>query len=299
MFVPDTISKDFMRVIQHWPSCSLNDDVIATILQFLPYNISMYLKIGAISKQLYTFMSSEELWCSLLRNKYPFLPITDNYRPMCIEFQRLTRGGNDEYLKHYCDVIKLTIAGSAHSGKTRLMDQYVFGQVPQYHDSILRKQITIFQDKTELFEIYDSSRVQDETHRSSEQAYQQIARLSSAFIIACSVTDRMSFEDLDDHLKLICRVKDIDPCDLPIMLVATKKDLVSERVVTEDELKSFAEEHKISYMETSVLTGENVDYVFTTLAEMAYIYLAFFAIKRNFDMNANDKGSKKRKCIIN
>jgi len=64
--------------------------------------------------------------------------------------------------------------------------------------------------------------------------------------------------------------------DIPIILVGNKKDLVDQRIITSEEGVSMAKylsetgTSKISYIETSALTGENIDDAFNLIS---YFYI--------------------------
>ncbi|MHA1935191.1 MAG: Rab family GTPase [Candidatus Thorarchaeota archaeon] len=55
---------------------------------------------------------------------------------------------------------------------------------------------------------------------------------------------------------------------IPMVLLANKVDLVDERIISTEMAKQFVEEQNINgYLETSALTGENVEEAFEALAE--------------------------------
>ncbi len=55
---------------------------------------------------------------------------------------------------------------------------------------------------------------------------------------------------------------------IPIILLANKVDLADERVITSEMARQFVEENGLNgYLETSALTGENVEHAFYLLAE--------------------------------
>ncbi|KAL0486893.1 Ras-related protein Rap [Acrasis kona] len=299
MFVSSTNNKEDDVIPVDNSICYLNDDIIDIILRFIPHDISTYLKFGAVSKQFYALTKSEELWFNFLRNKYPFLPITDNYRFLCVELQKFLRGKKDKYQEARNSIkITLVVLGSTGVGKSSLTFRFIEDIMVENYDPTIvdcfQKQMTILQDKKIMTQVLDLSDYQCEHCRSEEKAYFRSLRTSSAFIAVCSLTDKESLEELNDYIDNICWQKDLDSGEIPIMMVASKKDLVNERIVTEDELKAFGEKYNIPYRETSALSGENVSDVFTTVAEMAYIQEAFNAI-----MRSTNEPPKKQKCIIN
>jgi GTPase SAR1 family protein len=59
--------------------------------------------------------------------------------------------------------------------------------------------------------------------------------------------------------------------NIPIILVGNKKDLVNEREVNDIDVKKFAKEKKINYIETSAITGENCQETFYEISKLVYI----------------------------
>ena len=55
--------------------------------------------------------------------------------------------------------------------------------------------------------------------------------------------------------------------EIPIVLVANKIDLVDSRVVIEKDGKAYAKEHGFIYVESSALTGENVEEAYVNLCK--------------------------------
>ena len=55
--------------------------------------------------------------------------------------------------------------------------------------------------------------------------------------------------------------------EIPIVLVANKIDLVDSRVVNEKDGKAYAKEHGFIYVESSALTGENVEEAYVNLCK--------------------------------
>lgn len=58
-------------------------------------------------------------------------------------------------------------------------------------------------------------------------------------------------------------------CDSPdIVLVGNKADMERARAVSETQARSFADRYNLPYIETSVLTGQNVKRAFDMLLEL-------------------------------
>lgn len=51
-----------------------------------------------------------------------------------------------------------------------------------------------------------------------------------------------------------------------VYLIGNKVDDVENRVINKDEMQSFAEKHSLKYIETSAITGENIDKIFRELS---------------------------------
>ncbi|MGQ4911696.1 MAG: GTP-binding protein [Candidatus Thorarchaeota archaeon] len=55
--------------------------------------------------------------------------------------------------------------------------------------------------------------------------------------------------------------------EIPLVVVANKIDLVESRVVTREEGEAYAKEHGFIYVESSALTGENVEEAYALLSK--------------------------------
>lgn len=56
--------------------------------------------------------------------------------------------------------------------------------------------------------------------------------------------------------------------EIPIVVVANKVDLVDSRIVTTEEGKKYADKHGHFYVESSALTGENVEQAYVALSSI-------------------------------
>lgn len=91
----------------------------------------------------------------------------------------------------------------------------------------------------------------------------QYMRCGEGFIICYSICDRHSFQEAVEYRKLIARVRLTE--DIPLVLVANKLDLQSQRKVSLEEGKALANQFGCPFYETSAALRCNVDEVFYTL----------------------------------
>jgi len=83
-------------------------------------------------------------------------------------------------------------------------------------------------------------------------------------LVFFDITNRKSFENLIGHIwveKSFCE-------NCFFIIVGTKRDLKKNRAVSEEEAKQFAKEQGFPYIETSALTGENVEETFKLAVEI-------------------------------
>jgi GTPase SAR1 family protein len=84
------------------------------------------------------------------------------------------------------------------------------------------------------------------------------------FLLVFDLTNRETFESVKSHRENVLRVK-AEEENLPIILVGNKCDLTASRRVTLDEATDLANKWRISYIETSAKTRQNVDKVFSEI----------------------------------
>jgi Ras-related protein Rab-27A len=79
--------------------------------------------------------------------------------------------------------------------------------------------------------------------------------------------------ELEDHLHSL-------PADEQYILVGNKADLTSERQVPKEKGKQLADKYGLSFIETSALSGKNVNYAFQILSHSKFS-LIFITIRHN------------------
>lgn len=103
---------------------------------------------------------------------------------------------------------------------------------------------------------------------------------SQGVMLVFDITDVNSFLKVQ-CIRNLCRGADIvaawleeihrlAPEGVKTVLVGTKKDLESKRMVETKEAAALANRHGLQYFEASSKTGENVEQAFMALAELCY-----------------------------
>jgi small GTP-binding protein len=86
---------------------------------------------------------------------------------------------------------------------------------------------------------------------------------ADGFVLTYDISNRPSFDHVIGWMR---DIKTRAPPDCDIVLCGNKSDLDNDRVVSLEEGKQLAEEYGVQFFETSALTGQNVEKMFTALA---------------------------------
>jgi small GTP-binding protein len=116
---------------------------------------------------------------------------------------------------------------------------------------------------------------------------------SNGAVIVFDITDRKSFEDLEQWIESIKENIDIDT--LPIVLLGNKVDLECNRQVSTEEAEHLAKAEKFKYFETSSKNNTGIDEAFQYLAEEMYKVVHTNSSSKG-KITINDKKKKKKKC---
>lgn len=180
---------------------------------------------------------------------------------------------------------KLVVVGGGGVGKSALTIQFIQSHFVEEYDPTIedsyRKQCVI-DDDVAVLDILDTAG-QEEFSAMREQ----YMHTGEGFLLVYSIIDRGSFEEITKFQRQILRVK--DRTDFPMILVANKADLESDRAVTRQEGEELAQQLKISYVETSAKIKLNVEKAFHDLVRV---------IRRAQKPDTSKKAKKRRRCTI-
>ncbi|KAH8200045.1 hypothetical protein TruAng_005767 [Truncatella angustata] len=158
-------------------------------------------------------------------------------------------------------IYKIVVLGDGAVGKTCLttrlcLQSFVDTYDPTLEDSY-RKQCVIDQQSC-ILEVLDTAGQEEYT-----ALREQWIRDGDVYLLVYSISSRSTFEGIRKFYQQILQVKRwSDHVDLPIVLVANKCDLPTQRIVSTQEGEAMARELKIGFLETSAKEGLNVEKAF-------------------------------------
>jgi len=218
------------------------------------------------SIEWYEICNEDIIWQQLYYKRFPYIhPIPpsgdqtwkDIYKKSDDDSRNLgniKRGGYDEK-----DKFKIAfVCGYSGSGRTalivRLLDNYFFDE----YDPTIQDQYCFYCDwgrKRICIDILDDA-AQEEYLAIRDQTY----RWADGFMLIFTLTNNTSLQVLHPMREAILRVKDTQ--QVPMVLVGCKSDLLTDRVITYEEINELARSWGCPYIETSALLNSNVKEVF-------------------------------------
>ena len=195
-------------------------------------------------------------------------------------------------------LIKLVVIGDSGVGKTNFIFQFTEGRFSSVHVTTVgfdyKSKIIKLPNKKKVIklQIWDTAG-QERYMALNKNLFQKV----QGIILMYDLTNRDSFEHVQSWLNLIKK----NVSNKTVMLVANKLDLAEEkRIVTEEEGEDIGEKNDMLFFEGSGASGENVDKIFTKMAEEVYTKLIDERSEKGEYENKNlklDKNkSEKKKC---
>ena len=193
-------------------------------------------------------------------------------------------------------LIKLVVIGDSGVGKTNFIFKFTEGKFSPIHVATVG-----FDHKSKIINLSNTKKkvklqIWDTT---GQERYMSVNRnifhKVQGIILMYDITDRDTYENISKWLELIRQ----NVPNKPMILVGNKLDLANEkRIVSKEEAEKIAEDNHIESFEGSGYSGENVDKIFSAIAEKVYKYLIE---ERNEEKDNNyikitSSNNKKRKC---
>ncbi len=194
--------------------------------------------------------------------------------------------------------IKLVIIGDSGVGKTNFIFKFTENRFSTIHVTTVgfdykSRIIKLPKSKKNVkLQIWDTAG-QERYMALNKSLFQKV----QGIVLMYDLTDRDSFEHVTNWLNLIKQ----NVTNKPIIIVANKLDLAEEkRIVAEEEGQKIADDNHILFFEGSGYSGENVEKIFTVIAEKIYKDLMDDKneyLNNSIDLKKRHKNKKdKKKC---
>ena len=199
-------------------------------------------------------------------------------------------------------MLKLILVGDSYVGKTNILSKYIKNEFNQSTKSTVGVEfgtkLLKIEDKIIKAQIWDTAG--QERYKSITSTYYKGAK--GAFIVY-DITNRLTFESVDKWIQDLNLNSDKN---ITLLLIGNKKDLADKRDVTTEEGEEKAKSFGLAFLETSALTGENIDKVFDHILKEVYTKLTiekknsgeidYINIGNNIEIN--DQSEKTSTCCL-
>jgi len=168
--------------------------------------------------------------------------------------------------ERYNYLFKFIIIGDAATGKSCLLHRFIDNKFMRDSTHTIGvefgSKIINIQGNNIKLQIWDTAG--QERFRSVTRSYY---RGAAGALLVYDITSRESYNHLSTWLE---DARTLASAGIVIILVGNKKDLEDEREVTFIEASRFAQENNLMFLETSALTGDNVEEVFLKCARSIF-----------------------------
>eukprot|EP01117_Protostelium_nocturnum_P002884 TRINITY_DN13806_c0_g1_i1.p1 TRINITY_DN13806_c0_g1~~TRINITY_DN13806_c0_g1_i1.p1 ORF type:complete len:170 (-),score=43.72 TRINITY_DN13806_c0_g1_i1:155-664(-) len=158
----------------------------------------------------------------------------------------------------YSERTHVLVMGSSASGRTGLICRFVFSEFVESFDPTIKNiyaQSIKVNGESKAIQLEDAS---NETYWMHEHYF----RRTNGLMLVYSVASRESLVELND-LNFFGRCEELRGREIPILLVGNKCDVREEdRRISVEEGETFAKKLGIPFIETSAISGSNVEKAF-------------------------------------
>ena len=163
-------------------------------------------------------------------------------------------------------MFKIILVGKSQVGKTNIMSKFLKNSF----DENSRPTIGVeFGGK--IYNIYGHQIKAHFWDIAGQERYKNLVqsyyRGATGALVIYDITNKESFDKVDN---LINDVKKYTQKDVSIILIGNKTDLEDKREIMKEQGEEKAKKYNVSFIETSALTGENLDKVFEMLMTEIY-----------------------------
>ena len=196
-------------------------------------------------------------------------------------------------------IFKIILIGDPGTGKTNILSKYIKNKFDDNSKATVgvelsTKSFTINNNIVNT-QIWDTAG--QERYRSLTKAYYKGAL---GALVVYDITNKTTFDNTD---KWIYDLRISAEEKISIILIGNKNDLEDKRVVSKENGEEKAKSFGVAFMETSALTGDNIEVTFKTLVEDVYNKFhknfestAQIEIMRGKTIKIEESKTEKKKC---
>ena len=167
---------------------------------------------------------------------------------------------------NYEMMFKVVLVGDSFVGKTNIMSKYIKNEFHEDSKATVgvefgSKQFTV-EGHSIKAQIWDTAG--QERYKAITSAYYKGAK--GAFIVY-DITRKQSFESVEKWVNDVTAVADKK---ITIILIGNKSDLEDQRQVTKEQGQEKANKLELAFLETSALSGDNLDKAFDMMMNEVY-----------------------------
>ena len=167
---------------------------------------------------------------------------------------------------NYEVMFKVVLVGDSSVGKTNIMSKYLKNEFHEDSKATVgvefgSKQFTVEGHQIKA-QIWDTAG--QERYKAITSAYYKGAK--GAFVVY-DITRKQSFESVD---RWINDIKAAADKNLTIIIIGNKCDLEDQRQVNKEQGEEKAKSNEVAFMETSALSGENLDKAFEKMVNEVF-----------------------------
>ena len=168
--------------------------------------------------------------------------------------------------ENYEMMFKVVLVGDSFVGKTNIMSKYIKNEFHEDSKATVgvefgSKQFTV-EGHSIKAQIWDTAG--QERYKAITSAYYKGAK--GAFIVY-DITRKQSFESVEKWVNDVTAVADKK---ITIILIGNKSDLEDQRQVSKEQGQDKANKLELAFLETSALSGENLDKAFDMMMNEVY-----------------------------
>ena len=177
---------------------------------------------------------------------------------------------NDKYNMSIKSQYQISILGESKVGKTSILNTYF--EVP--FDINIQSSIGLNRNTKTITVINQNNETEKVkfifVDPSGQERYRAVAgsiiKSADGVLVVFDLTDEDSFEKVSYWIEQVRNISQ----KIPIILIGNKSDLVEERKVTQEKIDEKKEKYNLDYMQTSALSGENINESFQTICQRAF-----------------------------